>query len=151
MTALAGSPHSVSGWLLYVRFVFEIVGLLLAIRIYRLRGSRAFALLVWAFSCLVVTQIGLVAFTAIHGYGHPQLSRFFWIYFGDPISLIVFFALTILSLIFFLREPIPIPHLASNQAMKRIATRMETQLSMIRHLQPRSASLSVTIRLSFSR
>jgi hypothetical protein len=107
MAALAGPPHSVSGWLLDVRFIFEIVGLLLAIRIYRLRRSRAFALLVWAFSCLVVTQIGLFAFTAIHGYGHPQLSRFFWVYFGDPISLIVFFVLTMFSLISFFREPTP--------------------------------------------
>jgi hypothetical protein len=104
MAAFSVPPHSVSGWLLDIRFLFEIIGLVLAIRIYRLRRNRSFALLAWAFCCLIVTQIGFFAFTAIQGYGHPQLSRFFWIYFGDPVSLIVFFVLIIFSLISFLRE-----------------------------------------------
>jgi hypothetical protein len=107
MAAFSAPPHSVSGWLLDIRFLFEIIGLVLAIRIYRLRRNRSFALLTWAFCCLIVTQIGLFAFTAIQGYGHPQLSRFFWIYFADPISLIVFFVLIIFSLISFLRERSP--------------------------------------------
>ena len=104
MATLAEPPYSVSGWLLDVRFLFEIIGFVLAIRIYRLRRNRSSALLVWAFSFLVVIQIGLFAFKAIQGYGYPQLSRFFWIYFGDPISLIVFFVLIMFSLISFLRE-----------------------------------------------
>jgi hypothetical protein len=104
MLSAEWTPQTVSGWLLDVRFLFEIVGLFLAIRIYRLRRSRPFALLVWAFSCLVVIQIVLFGFTAIHGYVQPRPSQFFWIYFGDPISLIVFFVLIIFSLISFLRE-----------------------------------------------
>jgi hypothetical protein len=103
MAALSASPYSVAGWLLDARFILEIVGLLLAVRVYRLRGSRAFALLVWAFSCLIVTQIGLFAFTAIRGWSSKAFSAL-WIYLGDPISLIVFFVLTIFSLISFLGE-----------------------------------------------
>jgi hypothetical protein len=107
MPAAGLAPQTLSGWLLVLRFWLEIAGLILATRVYKRHRSRSFALLVAAFWCVVITQAGIFIFTAIQGSGFPQdsrFSRFFWIYFGDPISMIVFFLLLMFSLIAFLRE-----------------------------------------------
>jgi hypothetical protein len=81
-----------------------LIALVFAIRVYRIKPTPPFRFMLWAFLCLVIPQLGLFVFTIIHGYVFPRSSRFLWIYYADPFSLILFFVFVILSLRLFLRE-----------------------------------------------
>jgi hypothetical protein len=104
MIAVAPPPHFLRGTLLDVRVALELIALVFAIRVYRIKPTPPFRFMLWAFLCLVIPQLGLFVFTIIHGYVFPRSSRFLWIYYADPFSLILFFVFVILSLRLFLRE-----------------------------------------------
>src|SRR5437867_3985833 len=97
-------PHLLSGAIFDVRLALEVIGAILAFRVYRVKLTTPFRLLMWAFLCLTVPQVCLFVFTGLQGLAFPGLSRFAWIYWADPISVLIFLALLSFSLRSFLHE-----------------------------------------------
>jgi len=104
MLALTPPPHLLGGTLFDIRLALEVIGAVFAVRLYRRCRTAPFRILAWAFLCLAVPQVALFAFTGVQGFLFPDDSRLFWIYWADPISVITFLALLVLSLRYFLRE-----------------------------------------------
>ena len=128
MLAVTPPPHLLEGTLGDIRFALEVIGLVVAVRVCRVKRTQPFRLLVWAFLCLVIPQTALFAFTLIRGYLFPWNRHFFWVYAADPISFILFFLFVILSLRSFRCERGLSVTPASNQALQPTAGRHDAQI-----------------------
>jgi hypothetical protein len=117
ITTLAVMPHlSDLQWLemilLQIVVVLQIVLLVFSIRVYRVRRTRPFALIVAACACYVVPQVTWFAFYFVRGFLSPHRGPSphtyalpWWRYSVDQIAVILFLVLMILALRSFLREP----------------------------------------------
>jgi hypothetical protein len=117
VTTLAAMPHfSGLQWLemilLQIVVVLQVVLLVFSIRVYRVKRTRPFALIVGACACYVVPQVTWFAFYFVRGFLSPHKSPSqhtytlpWWRYSFDQIAVILFLVLMILALRSFLREP----------------------------------------------
>ena len=85
------------GTVSHVRIVLEVVAAAFALRAYRHYRTRSLRLLRDGFLCLAGTEVGLLLFSGLMFFVFPQLARFAWIYWANPIALIIFLVLSILS------------------------------------------------------
>ena len=99
------SSFSVYGTIFDVRLALEVIAAIFAVRVYRLKRTTPFRLLQYALLFLAVPQVCLFIFTGAKELVLPALSRFAWIYWADPVSVLMFLALLSLSLRSFLYEP----------------------------------------------
>jgi hypothetical protein len=97
MFALTPPPHLLQGSVSDVRIVLEVVAAAFAVRAYRHHRTRSLRLLRDGFLCLAVTEVCLLLFTGLMGFAFPQLARLTWIYWANPIAVITFLVLSILS------------------------------------------------------
>lgn len=97
MLALTPPPHLLGGTLFDIRLAFEVIAAAFAVRAYRHHPTRPLRLLRCGFLCLAVTHVALLVLTGLAAFAFPQLDRFRWIYYADPIAVITFLTLSILS------------------------------------------------------
>src|SRR6266568_889584 len=100
LLALAlSSQRLLRGTLMDICLVLEVITLFFSIRAYQKKRTEPFRFLMWAFSCLVISQIGVLVLGGV-----VQRYRWsfdlWWLYLADR----VFFALFLLFMILFIRS-----------------------------------------------
>jgi len=112
-----------------VRLGLEVIAAALAVRAYRRNPTRPLALFRAAFLCPAVTHFAILAFAGVTSFVFPQLQRFSWIYYANPLAVITFLALSILAFLTLLRESTPNVPQTSNQSQQPTASGRTTSLS----------------------
>ena len=96
--------------LLWLTLVGEVALVLLAIRLYRLRRTRAFALFMWSCICFAIARTSWFTFGFFTGFIFPQASRavrtasFHWQDYTSVAFQALSVALLLATVILFLRE-----------------------------------------------
>ncbi|MEY2536850.1 MAG: hypothetical protein QOG67_590 [Verrucomicrobiota bacterium] len=80
-----------------IRILLEVVAGGFAVRAYRHNRTTWLGLLRAGFLCLAVTEVGLLFFAGLKMFVSPKLSRFDWIFWANPVAVIAFLVLSILS------------------------------------------------------
>jgi hypothetical protein len=93
-----------TGILLDIRLVLEVVAAAFAIRAFRHNPIKPLRLLRNGFLCLAGTHIFVLIFSGLSSFAFPQLRQFRWVYYADPIGVIIFLGLCVLSFQSMLRE-----------------------------------------------
>lgn len=94
-----------------VTLIGQVALLVVAIRLFRARRTRAFALLMWACVCFVIARSSWFTFGFVEGFLFPHSDRvsrstaFRWHEYTDFTFQLFFVVLMILALVSFLREP----------------------------------------------
>ncbi len=98
--------------LLQISIVLQIVLFVFSIRVYRLKRTRPFALVMGACACYVIPQVTWFTFYFVRGFLFPHRNPSqhtytlpWWRFSFDQIAVILFLVLMILALRSFLREP----------------------------------------------